>query len=518
VTGIALNTPVNSGLLPVNDFNVPVTVSFANPTTGTIDPMGSVSVAVGGVSTPITLGTTTVTLNPGDTFQLFGSTGGTNNKEYGISVTIGTATPQEWYVKTTPTAPSIGTPQIQTPGNNTTGVGTPTGIQISGDAYDPLNGAGAQSSSTWEVYTGGYPLGPSTNTISVVTPGTAGTPATIQWKTSSSSDTNPNSRNEVYGKLATDQFTGTTYPAFNWAKGLNIGGFTDWYIPAKNELEILYYNLKPTTTTNSNFNAPPPGNNPNAIPPRTGYNSTASPATNPAQTTNALFQSGGSEAFTTADACWSSTESSINPSGAWTQFFGNGVQGNGFKNNSLYARAIRRIPIAEYTAAGSPAIGSYLKGGFYGGQISTAGNGTADYALIVAPAAQGEYGYTGGTNASLTIAGANTDGFQVGMTIKGAPSNATGIILSINATTIQYLPTSGTFAFGDTISTDPASYSQISGSPFTVTTSPLESLTVPKPPLAANTKYYVRVRYSTTTPSAIDSDWSPWSGFTTGNL
>jgi hypothetical protein len=159
-----------------------------------------------------------------------------------------------------------------------------------------------------------------------------------------------------------------------------------------------------------------------------------------------------------------------------------------------------------------------LKGGFYGGQISTAGNGTADYALIVASNAQGTFGYTGGTNASLSIAGANTDGFQVGFAIKGNTSNATGVILSINATTITYLPTSGTFITNETISTDPASYSQISGSPYTVTTSPLESLTVPKPPLAANTKYYVRVRYSTTTPSAIDSDWSPWSGFNTGSL
>jgi hypothetical protein len=64
-------------------------------------------------------------------------------------------------------------------------------------------------------------------------------PTVMQWKTSTASDANPPSQNQVYGKLATDAFTGTTYPAFNWAKGLNIGGFTDWYIPAKNELDFV---------------------------------------------------------------------------------------------------------------------------------------------------------------------------------------------------------------------------------------------------------------------------------------
>jgi hypothetical protein len=161
------------------------------------------------------------------------------------------------------------------------------------------------------------------------------TPSTIQWKTSASADTNPNSQNAVYGKLATDQFTGPTYPAFNWAKGLNIGGNTDWYIPAKNELEILYFNLKPDTTANNTSS----GINPNAVPARAS-NYTAG---NPAQTTNALFQSGGSEAFSTAVFYWSSSENSIFTSDAWSQNFSNGIQGGNTKDNLGYARAVRRI-------------------------------------------------------------------------------------------------------------------------------------------------------------------------------
>jgi hypothetical protein len=39
---------------------------------------------------------------------------------------------------------------------------------------------------------------------------------------------------------------------------------------------------------------------------------------------------------------------------------------------------------------GPPAIGSAFGGGFFAGQISTAGNGIADYNLVVAPAASGQ--------------------------------------------------------------------------------------------------------------------------------
>jgi hypothetical protein len=162
------------------------------------------------------------------------------------------------------------------------------------------------------------------------------TPRGIRRKTSASADTNPNSQNEVYGKLATDQFTSAAYPAFNWAKGLSIGGFTDWYIPAKNELEILYFNLKPDTTSNITSS----GINPNAVPARAS-NYTAG---NPAQTTNALFQTGGSEAFSTAFGYWSATENSSNTTDAWRQTFINGLQNDLSKSLTQYARAIRRIP------------------------------------------------------------------------------------------------------------------------------------------------------------------------------
>jgi hypothetical protein len=439
-----------------------------------------------------------------------------------VTLGSGPAATDTWTVKTSSASPAVAQPSVLTPTNNATGVGTASGLTLTSGTYTASGGAGAQANSEWEIYTGGYPLGPSTNTISLVTPGTAGTPGTVQYKNVNFADPNPTlAQNIVYGKIAQDnalaagQPTGT-YPLFEWVNGINTGaginGYKDWYIPATNELAVLYFFLKPDITAN-NTSA---GWNGNSVTPYT--QGTVYGPGFPSQTTSTLFRTGGGQAFSTADLYSSATESSSNTGAAWRQFFSSGGQNFTFaKNAGYYARAIRRIPIAEYTAAGSPAIGTYLKGGFYGGQISTAGNGTADYALIVAPAAQGTYGYTGGTNASLTIAGANTDGFQVGFTIKGNTSNATGVILSINATTITYLPTSGTFVTGETISTDPASYSQILGSPFTVTTTPLTSLTVAKPPLAANTTYYARVRY-TSQATVVTSNWSGWQKFTTGSM
>jgi hypothetical protein len=41
------------------------------------------------------------------------------------------------------------------------------------------------------------------------------------------------------------------HPAANFCKNLSIGGFTDWYLPARYELDIAYFNLKPSTAANN---------------------------------------------------------------------------------------------------------------------------------------------------------------------------------------------------------------------------------------------------------------------------
>jgi hypothetical protein len=60
-------------------------------------------------------------------------------------------------------------------------------------------------------------------------------------------------------------------------------------MPAKNELEVCYFNLKPTTTSNNTGS----GTNTNAVPSR-GSNYTAG---TPAQTAATDFQTGNTEAF-----------------------------------------------------------------------------------------------------------------------------------------------------------------------------------------------------------------------------
>ena len=126
----------------------------------------------------------------------------------------------------------------------------------------------------------------------------------------------------------------TVYPAAHFCNDLVIGGFSDWYMPAKNELEVCYYNLKPTTTAN-NTGA---GINPNAVPARASNYTTGTPA----QTSATDFKSTGAEDFAT-DLYWSSTETSATQ--AALQYFLPGGQYNFSKTDTARVRAIRRVAV-----------------------------------------------------------------------------------------------------------------------------------------------------------------------------
>lgn len=124
-------------------------------------------------------------------------------------------------------------------------------------------------------------------------------------------------------------------PLGKWALELNINGFTDWCIPARDVLEMGYRYLKPGTETNSSSFRD--GDNPSSIP--VGYPYVEN---SPAQTTAEVFGTGGAEAFK-EEWYWSSTQSSAIT--AWGQLFVNGYADTGSKRYEAVGRACRMIQL-----------------------------------------------------------------------------------------------------------------------------------------------------------------------------
>lgn len=120
-----------------------------------------------------------------------------------------------------------------------------------------------------------------------------------------------------------------------WALDLRIGGHDDWYIPAQDELEIIYRNLKPTDNENSCWARS--GINLSAVDPTRPYTPTV-----PAQTLAEAFQAGNPEAFART-WYWTSTQHASYSLCAWCQYFCHGYQTSSLKHTKLRARAVRRL-------------------------------------------------------------------------------------------------------------------------------------------------------------------------------
>lgn len=173
----------------------------------------------------------------------------------------------------------------------------------------------------------------------VVAPKAVGMSGLIQWGTASTSFTN----SVIDGPSNSASLNSVSYPAAYFCEGLTIGGYTDWYLPARHELEIAFFNLKPTTQTNRT--QPGSGVNPYAVPARASVYT----ADFPVQTTVAIFQNGGAEFFKWTDNFQDPTHwtSSSRFTSAYCQRFSQGEQHEVPKtyNYEHYARAFRRVPI-----------------------------------------------------------------------------------------------------------------------------------------------------------------------------
>jgi hypothetical protein len=128
----------------------------------------------------------------------------------------------------------------------------------------------------------------------------------------------------------------TVYPAAHFCNNAVIGGFSDWYMPARNESDVCYFNLKPGTQANNTSS----GINPNAVPERASNYTSG----NPAQTSAAAFQTGGAEPFD-PNRYWTSTESTFSASYMAGQNFDIGNITNTTKIFSNRVRCVRRVAV-----------------------------------------------------------------------------------------------------------------------------------------------------------------------------
>ncbi len=170
--------------------------------------------------------------------------------------------------------------------------------------------------------------------------GTSYTLATnLAWKTTQTSTTGTTSDFDGVVNTAAMITAGiSNHPAAQFCVNLSIGGFTDWYLPSRLELDIAYFNLKPSTASNNNSW----GTNNYSVPKRTANNTTVYPA----QTGLATFST-SSQAFIDG-IHWSSTQLS-DPIIAYYLNFANGAQNEGgaasLKTSTNRVRAFRRIAL-----------------------------------------------------------------------------------------------------------------------------------------------------------------------------
>jgi hypothetical protein len=179
------------------------------------------------------------------------------------------------------------------------------------------NPAGAESSVTLpaigEPFGGGYFAGAYLENgvphALIVAPKAGGEAEALKW----GADGETSARSPTDGLANSDAINDDSHPAARFCRALTIGGFTDWHLPALNQMSVLRDNLTPE---NDHV---------------------------PVQTTAEAFKEGGPEAFETDDVYWTSTERSAGY--AWSQHVYYGTQGDNLKGWRCRVRAVRKCPL-----------------------------------------------------------------------------------------------------------------------------------------------------------------------------
>jgi hypothetical protein len=156
----------------------------------------------------------------------------------------------------------------------------------------------------------------------------------LQWKTANTTTSGTTSAFDGAVNTAAMVTAGIgDHPAAEFCADLSIGGHTDWYLPSRYELDIAYFNLKPSTDANNTSW----GSNIYSVPKRDN-NYTAN---YPQQTYVTAFST-VAEAFV-AGIHWSSTE--FSSTGGWDLTFSNGQNAANNKVSVFRVRAFRRIAL-----------------------------------------------------------------------------------------------------------------------------------------------------------------------------
>lgn len=151
----------------------------------------------------------------------------------------------------------------------------------------------------------------------------------------------------------------TQYPAAHWASGLTIGGYSDWYVPARDELERVYRFLLPAYTSNyATANRPTGAIYSYAINGAKGDTSASHGVNNnadntglaytgpaPSQTAASVFQVGQAQAMDFNTTAIYASSTGYDASNIWAQSYQSSTPGRQItqaKGTATLVRAMRR--------------------------------------------------------------------------------------------------------------------------------------------------------------------------------